>query len=301
MRQVVTEVVELAHGVRVLIITGLSGAGKTVAVQSLEDLGFFCVDNLPPALIPKFGELVRQSADSVQRVALVCDTRGGEFFKDLFRALDELEEYEIPYQILYLEADDDSLVRRYKASRRRHPSAHRGRLLDGITHERELLEDVRRRADLVLDTSRLRPADLKDLLTHHVQASAEDAGMAVHVVSFGFKYGIPIDADLVFDVRFLPNPYYVDHLRLRTGCDRDVYDYVMRSPETVRFMAKLLDLLDFLVPEYTREGKAQLVIAIGCTGGRHRSVALGERLREHLQQTRPVTVEHRDVARDGER
>lgn len=294
-------VVELAHGVRVLIITGLSGAGKTVAVQSLEDLGFFCVDNLPPALIPKFGELVRQSADSVQRVALVCDTRGGEFFKDLFQALDELEEYEIPYQIIYLEADDDSLVRRYKASRRRHPSAHKGRLLDGITHERELLEDVRRRADLVLDTSRLRPADLKDLLTHHVQVAAEDTGMTVHVVSFGFKYGIPIDADLVFDVRFLPNPYYVDHLRLRTGCDRDVYDFVMRSPETERFMAKLLDMLDFLVPEYTREGKAQLVIAIGCTGGRHRSVAIGERLREHLQKTRPVTVEHRDVARDGER
>lgn len=294
-------VVELAHGVRVLIITGLSGAGKTVAVQSLEDLGFFCVDNLPPALIPKFGELVRQSADRVQRVALVCDTRGGEFFKDLFSALDDLEEYEIPYQIIYLEADDDSLVGRYKASRRRHPSAHKGRPLDGITHERELLEEVRRRADLVLDTSHLRPADLKDILTHHVQEAAEESGLAVHVVSFGFKYGIPIDADLVFDVRFLPNPHYVDHLRMRTGCDRDVYDYVMKWPETQQFMAKLLDMLDFLVPQYTREGKAQLVIGVGCTGGRHRSVAIGERLREHLQKTRAVTVEHRDVARDGER
>ena len=293
--------VKLAHSVRIWIITGLSGAGKTVAVQSLEDLGFFCVDNLPPALIPKFGELVRQSADRLQRAALVCDTRGGEFFKDLFQALDDLEEYGIPYQIIYLEADDDSLVRRYKASRRRHPSAHRGRLLDGIAHERALLEEVRRRADLVLDTSRLRPTDLKDLLTHHVQAAAQGGGLELHVVSFGFKYGIPIDADLVFDVRFLPNPYYVDELRMRTGCDRDVYDYVMKWPETQQFTAKLFDMLDFLIPEYTREGKAQLVIGIGCTGGRHRSVAVGERLREHLQKTRAVTVEHRDVARDGER
>lgn len=292
----------MAAGLRVLIITGMSGAGKTVAVQSLEDLGFFCVDNLPPALIPKFSELVRQSSDTPRKIALVCDVRGGEFFPALTSALDSLDEFGVPYKVLYLEADDDSLVRRYKSSRRRHPSAPAlGRVLEGIQRERAVLEDIRARADLVLDTSRLRPSELKDTLASHFASDPERERLTVNLVSFGFKYGLPIDADLVFDVRFLPNPYYVETLRGRTGCDRDVYEYVMNSPDTQTFMAKLIDLTEFLLPQYGKEGKAQLILGIGCTGGRHRSVAIAERLRDHLQRAYPVVVEHRDVAKDGER
>lgn len=286
-----------------VIITGMSGAGKTVAVQSLEDLGFFCVDNLPPALIPKFGELVRQSSGNVRRVGLVCDLRGGAFFGALFDALTELEEHvEIEYQILYLEADDETLVRRYKASRRKHPLAPaHGRVVDGIARERHLLEEVRARADIVLNTSRLRPIELKEIMSKHFRSAETGTGMSVNIISFGFKYGLPIDADLVFDVRFLPNPYYIDSLRPRSGEDPLVYEYVMKWPETVQFMDRLRELIDFLMPQFIKEGKAQVVIGVGCTGGRHRSVAIAEGLREHLQKTLPVTVAHRDVGKDGER
>ncbi len=284
---------------RLVIITGLSGAGKTVALRSLEDLGYFCVDNFPPALIPKFSELVQQSTDSVRRIALVCDLRGGEFFAALFDSLRELEERQIAYHILYLEADDDVLVRRYKASRRRHPLSKEGRITEGIAKERTLLESVRQRAHLVVNTSEMKPAELKDILAQRL-STVRPGELIVHIVSFGFKYGLPIDADLVFDVRFLPNPYYLDSLRKRTGQDPAVYDYVMQWPATKEFMTRLLDMVDFLVPQYQREGKPQVVIGIGCTGGRHRSVALAERLREHIQTTQKVTIVHRDIAKDSE-
>ncbi|PWI57621.1 RNase adapter RapZ [Sulfoacidibacillus thermotolerans] len=293
----------MGQGVRMLIITGMSGAGKTVAVQCLEDLGFFCVDNLPPALISKFSELLRQSDGAIKRVALVCDPRGGEFFKTLFAALAELEEQSgMDYQILYLEADDETLVRRYKASRRRHPMApEHGRIVDGILRERQLLAEVRERADLVINTSRLTPAELKDILAKHYGTFSASERMTVNVLSFGFKYGLPIDADLVFDVRFLPNPYYVDTLRPRTGQDPEVYDYVMQWPATQEFLKKLLEMVDFLLPQYIKEGKSQIVVGIGCTGGRHRSVAIAERLREHLQKSYVVMVSHRDLDKEGER
>ncbi|MCY0876059.1 MAG: RNase adapter RapZ [Firmicutes bacterium] len=292
----------MAHSTRMVIITGLSGAGKTVAVQSLEDLGFFCVDNLPPALIGKFSELVRQSGESLRRVALVCDLRGGEFFHALFDELSVLDESQIDYQIVFLEADDETLVRRYKASRRRHPQApESGRILDGITRERAQLDELRGRADLVLNTSRMKAQELKEVFVNRFCKPDEYDALTVHIISFGFKYGLPIDADLVFDVRFLPNPYYVDALRSRTGQDPEVYDYVMRWPATQAFMTKLLDMVDFLIPQYTHEGKSQIILGIGCTGGRHRSVAIAERLREHLQLNYTVAVAHRDLGKDGER
>ena len=285
---------------RLVIITGLSGAGKTVALRSLEDLGFFCVDNFPPALIPKFSELVQQSTDSVRRIALVCDLRGGEFFAALFDALRELENHQIAYHILYLEADDEVLVRRYKASRRRHPLSQDGRITDGIARERDMLESVRQRAHLIVNTSQMKPTELKDMLAERL-STVHPGELTIHIVSFGFKYGLPIDADLVFDVRFLPNPYYLDSLRPRTGQDASVYDYVMQWPATKDFMARLLDMVDFLMPQYQREGKPQVVIGIGCTGGRHRSVAIAECLRDHVQKTQKVTVVHRDIAKDSER
>ncbi|MHB1627778.1 MAG: RNase adapter RapZ [Bacilli bacterium] len=293
----------MAQAIRMLIITGMSGAGKTVAVQCLEDMGFFCVDNLPPALILKFSELVRQSDGSVRRVALVCDLRGGEFFSALFGALKDLEEQnQLEYQIIFLEADDETLVRRYKTSRRKHPLApDHGRIVDGIARERKMLADMRNRADLVLNTSRLRPLELKEILANRYQGVDDGETLSVNVISFGFKYGIPIDADLVFDVRFLPNPYYIDTLRLRSGRDPDVYDYVMKWPTTKKFMEKLLDLTDFLLPQYVKEGKKQVVVAVGCTGGRHRSVAIAENLREHLQRSFAVSVAHRDLGKDDER
>jgi UPF0042 nucleotide-binding protein len=281
-----------------LIITGLSGAGKTVAVQSLEDLGYFCIDNLPPALIPKFAELIVQSQGKIAKVALVCDIRGGDFFTTLFEALREIEEqYGIPYHILFLETNDETLVRRYKETRRRHPLAPDGRVIDGITKERKMLEEIRGRADIIIDTSNLKPQELKNSIVKRF-SSQEEQHPAITIVSFGFKYGIPIDADLVFDVRFLPNPYYVDSLRPKTGQDPEVYDYVMKWPTTKQFVEKLVDLIDFLLPQFKKEGKSQIVIGIGCTGGKHRSVAIAEMLFDHMRHEEGVQVSHRDMKKD---
>lgn len=292
----------MSQHVQLIIITGMSGAGKSVAIEFLEDMGYFCVDNLPPALIPKFSELIRQPGGKVKRAALVCDLRGGEFFDALLEALNELDGHpELEYQILYLEADDDTLVRRYKATRRKHPSApDSGRIVDGIDRERRILSEVRNHSTLVINTSRLRPAELRELLERQFRPSTNGQKISVHVLSFGFKYGLPIDADLIFDVRFLPNPYYVDELRVCTGQDQEVFDYVMKWPVTEEFLEKWIELLDFLLPQYLREGKPQVIIGIGCTGGRHRSVALAEYLRAHLQAEYPVTVVHRDVGKDTE-
>lgn len=287
------------RAINLLIITGMSGAGKTTAVQSLEDLGFFCVDNLPPILIPKFAELVRQSNGSIERIALVVDLRGREFFQRLAEAIDSLNEMEgITFQILYLDASDQALVTRYKATRRRHPLSPDGSPLEGIVAERRLLEEMKGRASQIIDTSQMTLAQLREKIVS--QYTHQGSQLTINVMSFGFKYGIPIDADLVFDVRFLPNPHYLDHLRPKNGCDPEVSEYVMKWSETKEFVTKLLDFLSFTLPHYQREGKSQLVIGIGCTGGKHRSVTIAEHIAEKFSADFPVRVTHRDIEKSRE-
>lgn len=281
---------------KLVIITGMSGAGKTVAMQSLEDLGYFCVDNLPPSLLPKFWELMKET-DKMDKIALVMDLRGREFFDSIQPALDELDNTNfITTKILFLEADDKVLVSRYKETRRHHPLEPNGSVLDGITAERELLSDLKGRSQLVINTSNMAPRELRERINNEFQTE-DKAVFNVQLMSFGFKYGIPIDADLVFDVRFLPNPHYIDKMRPLTGLDEDVYEYVMKWPETQTFLDKLVDLLMFTLPFYKREGKTQLVIAIGCTGGQHRSVALTEFVGKAIQQKYETTISHRDMKR----
>ncbi|MFD0589757.1 RNase adapter RapZ [Paenibacillus sp. GCM10027627] len=285
---------------KLVIITGMSGAGKTIAVQSLEDLGFFCVDNLPPVLIPKFAELIEQSNGKIGKVALVIDLRGREFFTALSESLSYIKDHHtISCEILFLDARDEVLVQRYKESRRRHPLAPQGLPLEGIHNERRMLEDLKGSASQVIDTSNLKPLQLKERIISHF-TNLEQSNLSVNVTSFGFKYGIPIDADLIYDVRFLPNPHYVEQLRPNTGQHPDVYDYVMKWPETQQFLSKLLDMLQFLIPLYRKEGKSQVVIGIGCTGGKHRSVAIAEYLGRMLgaSDTERVRVSHRDSERD---
>lgn len=288
---------------KLIIITGMSGAGKTTVVQSLEDLGFFCIDNLPPILIPKFAELIEQSNGKIAKVALVIDLRGREFFTSLNESLQYLKEnYTLDYEILFLDANDDTLVRRYKETRRRHPLAQEGLVLEGIHAERKMLEDLKGQATQIIDTSNLRLSDLKQKITSQFTKIREHS-IYINVVSFGYKYGVPIDADLLFDVRFLPNPYYVEELRKLSGQDPKVYDYVMKWPETKTFLTKLLDMLQYLIPNYRKEGKSQVVIGIGCTGGMHRSVAIAEYLGNMLGngETEIVRVTHRDAGRDVKR
>lgn len=280
-----------------VIITGLSGAGKSVALQSFEDLGFFCIDNLPPALISKMGDLVAHSDGKVSKVALVCDLRAQAFEKELFEAIKELDEKDgFTCEVVYLEADDQVLVRRYKESRRRHPLALEGRIPEGISKERRKLDEMRGRADWIIDTGNTKPAQLKSMIMDRY-AVRDQAHLTVNIVSFGFKHGVPIDADLLFDVRFLPNPFYVDHLRPLTGLHEEVSSYVMKWPVAQQFTDKLIDMVDFLLPHYQKEGKQQVVIAIGCTGGQHRSVTIAEVLSEHLKKSQDLKVIHRDCVK----
>lgn len=284
---------------RLVIVTGMSGAGKTLAIHILEDLGFFCVDNLPPTLIPKFAELCAQSARKINSIALVVDIRGGEFFDALSEVLQELEEGGIDFEILFLEASDESLVRRYKESRRRHPLGNHGEILRNIREERVRLEDLRGKANKIIDTSNLTRQHLKEEITRYFEATVErESRFLITVVSFGYKYGIPIDSDLVIDVRFLPNPFYIEELRPLTGNDSRVQNYVIDSDVTREFIAKFFGFIDFLIPQYIEEGKTSLMIAIGCTGGKHRSVTLANRLEEFLiQKNYRVAVRHRDISR----
>jgi RNase adapter protein RapZ len=283
------------NGIQLVIITGMSGAGKTVAIQSFEDLGFFCVDNLPPTLLPKFLELMKESGNKMNKVALVMDLRGREFFDHLFKALDNLAESSwLTPQILFLEADDAALVSRYKETRRTHPLAPSERPLEGIHLERSLLEELKGRAQTIYNTSKLKPRELREkILTEY--SSDKTPIFSVNVMSFGFKHGLPIDADLVFDVRFLPNPHYIEHMRPKTGLDEEVSSYVLKWNETSKFLEKVTDLLSFMLPHYKREGKAQLVIAIGCTGGQHRSVALAEYIAKYFKDDYVTHVSHRDI------
>lgn len=281
---------------QIVIITGMSGAGKTVVIQSFEDLGFFCVDNLPPTLLPKFLELMKESENKMNKVALGMDLRGREFFDDLFTALDDLSNSWVVPKILFLDADDSALVRRYKETRRVHPLAPSGLPLEGIKLEREMLEELKGRAQIIYNTSQSSPRELREKILKEFSVNKQSI-FTVNVMSFGFKHGLPIDADLVFDVRFLPNPHYVEHMRPKTGLDVEVSSYVLKWTETGQFLEKIIDLLMFMLPQYKREGKSQLVIAIGCTGGQHRSVALAEYIGHHFEKEYNIAIAHRDMER----
>ena len=280
---------------KLLIITGMSGAGKTVAVRSFEDLGYYCVDNLPPALLPKFLELMRDSTNNIRKVALVMDLRGREFFDSLFEALDGLSKEEwLEEHIIFFDAEDETLVSRYKETRRSHPLSVGGLPLDGIKKERKILDELRGRAQRIINTTTLKPKELREKIVD-LYADENQEVFSVHFVSFGFKYGSVIDADLVFDVRFLPNPHYISHLQPLTGLNQEVSSYVFKWADTQTFNEKVLDLLKFMLPQYKKEGKSQLVVAIGCTGGQHRSVAITEYFAKELSSQYITHITHRDI------
>lgn len=288
---------------RFVIVTGLSGAGKTQAIRCLEDLGYFCVDNLPPTLIKKFAEACFQTEGKIDRVALVIDIRGGEFFDNLFQNLKEIQKCGYDYEILYLDASDEILIKRYKESRRKHPLAPQGRILTGIELEKNKLKEIRNRADNVIDTSKLSTRELREKITEiYVKEGQIETQIIITVLSFGFKYGIPVDSDLVFDVRFLPNPFYIPELKYFSGNDAPVRDYVLSFEETQVFVDKLDDMLKYLIPKYLKEGKRQLIVSIGCTGGRHRSVTIANSIYNKLAQDGYNTnIEHRDIDEDFNR
>ncbi|HWI54504.1 MAG TPA: RNase adapter RapZ [Desulfobacteria bacterium] len=279
-----------------VIVTGLSGAGKSQAIWCLEDLGFFCIDNLPPALIPKFAELCTQSEGKINKIALVVDIRGGDFFDSVYESLEHLKALGIKCEILFLEASDETLVRRFKESRRPHPLSPEGQILEGIKEERSRLGELKGKADKIIDTSNLSNKHLKEQIKAMYGTEENEHNLNITVMSFGYKHGIPMDADLVFDVRFLPNPHYIESLRPLTGNHKDIQDYVMNSAISKTFMKRFSDLIKFLIPHYVNEGKSSLVIAIGCTGGRHRSVTLANKLAEILEQLDyKVNKRHRDI------
>jgi RNase adapter protein RapZ len=285
---------------RFVIITGLSGAGKSQAVRCLEDLGYFCVDNLPATLIPKFADVCAQTDGKIDKIALVIDIRGGKFFDDLFESLKYFKEQSFKYEILFLDANDETLIMRFKESRRKHPLAPDGRILNGITMERNRLKELKDRASNIIDTTKLSPRELRDKLTGIYSDEGQiENKLMITVLSFGFKYGIPVDSDLVFDVRFLPNPFYIPELKPFSGNDKPVRDYVFNFEETNTFVDKLEDMVEFLLPHYLKEGKRQLIVSIGCTGGRHRSVAIANETFRRLQNHgHKVNIDHRDIHED---
>ena len=285
---------------RFVIVTGLSGAGKTQATSSLEDLGYFCVDNLPPTLISKFAEACMQSGGNIEKVALVIDIRGGVFFDDFFDTLNYLKRNEFKYEILFLDASDEVLIKRFKETRRSHPLSPDGRVLTGITQEREKLREIKNIADIIIDTSKYEIRHLREKINEtYGDNKNPERQLSLTVLSFGFKYGIPVDSDLVFDVRFIPNPFYIPELKEYSGNDAPVKEYVLKQSETVTFIDKLIDMLKYLIPNHRKEGKRQLIISIGCTGGRHRSVAIANEIHRRLNEVNyNAKIEHRDVAED---
>jgi len=283
-----------------VVITGMSGAGKSQAVKCLEDVGFFCVDNLPPTLIPTFAELCLQSEKRIDRVALVVDVREGEFLGDLSRTLEDLKKEGHFVQVIFLDASDEALIRRFSETRRPHPLALSGVVPDGIRVERELLASLKARADLIIDTSPLTVHELRKLLFNtFLDFHPKAPKTAFSFVSFGYKFGLPYESDLVFDVRVLPNPHFVQELKPLTGQDLPVADYLLGFPQTRAFLEKIVDFIRFALPLYIQEGKAYLTIAIGCTGGQHRSVFIAEELAKTLRQDGyEVSVRHRDIAKE---
>lgn len=278
------------------VITGMSGAGKSQTIKYMEDMGFYYVDNMPPKLFAKFAEICASSDSTITKVAFAIDTRGGVLFSELLECIEEFERTIGKCDIVFLDASTNCLVKRYKETRRMHPLAKGGNLIEGIENEREMLKEVKGRADIIIDTSNLLLKELRDRLKEYFLKDFDGDTMQVSVMSFGFKYGIPIDADLVFDVRFLPNPFYVPELKHKTGLDREVSDYVKNSDVTEKFLEKFLDLMNFLVPHYSEEGKSNLVVAVGCTGGKHRSVTVANELYSFLvSKGVSAYITHRDV------
>lgn len=286
---------------KLVIVTGMSGAGKGTAVKIMEDMGYYCVDNLPIPLVEQFVDFTLQSEDELEKVAVSIDIRNSNALSELEEVLERIRQKGIRFEILFLEADDSVLVKRYKETRRSHPLAGGGRIDKGIGLERKKLAFLKEQADYIIDTSRLLQRELKAELERIFVRDEDYRNLYITVLSFGFKYGIPTDSDLVFDVRFLPNPYYVDELRSLTGQDEGVFDYVMDNEIARQFAAKLDDMVKFLIPNYAKEGKTSLVIAIGCTGGKHRSVTLARVLYDRLIETREygIRLEHRDIGKDA--
>lgn len=284
---------------RFVIVTGMSGGGKSTAIHMLEDAGYYCVDNLPLSLIEKFTELITMPESEITKVCIGLDVRAGQRFGEAADIIANLKEKGIPVEILYMDASDRVLVKRYKESRRLHPLSQPGdRVEDGINRERKMLKEIFKMADYVMDTSNLLTRELREEIDRIFVNNEEYNSLMVNILSFGFKYGIPVDADLVFDVRFLPNPYYIDELKTQTGNDKGVQDYVKSFPECGEFCDKLTDMLEFLIPGYIREGKYQLVVAIGCTGGQHRSVTIANEIYARLKDKGGkygLKLSHRDV------
>lgn len=279
-----------------VVITGMSGAGKSQTVKYMEDMGYYCVDNMPPKLFTKFAEICSSSDSTITKVAFAIDTRGGVLFSELIECIDDFEKNIGSCDLLFLDANTDSLVKRYKETRRMHPLAKNGNLIEGIEKEREMLCNVKKRADFVIDTSDLKPKELRDKLKEVFDIETGAEAMQVNILSFGFKYGLPIDADLVFDVRFLPNPFYIPELKEKTGLDRGVSDYVKNSAVTEEFLKKLMDMMQFLIPHYIEEGKSSLVVAVGCTGGKHRSVTVANELYSFVvSKGVNAFITHRDI------
>ena len=282
---------------RFVIVTGMSGGGKSTALRMLEDAGFYCVDNLPVLLIEKFVELIATPGGEVTKVALGLDVRADQAFEDVEKILEKLKENGYVFEILFMEANNRTLLKRYKETRRVHPLSQGGRIEDGINRERRILSNIREKSDYVIDSSNLLTRELKEEIDRIFVQNKEYNSLMITVLSFGFKYGIPADADLVFDVRFLPNPYYIDELKHKTGNEQEVQDYVMGFPEAHIFIDKLTDMIGFLIPNYVKERKYQLVVAIGCTGGKHRSVTLANKLYERMKGKGKygIKIVHRDV------
>lgn len=284
---------------RFVIVTGMSGAGKSTVLKFLEDINFFCVDNLPPALIPKFAELCYEQGGEIDKVAMGIDIRGGKLFSDLFSVLSTLQGLGYDYEILFLDAAEKTLIKRYKESRRSHPLSKGGSIAEGIAKERQMLEEVKKKATYIIETSHILTRELKEQINRIFLENQKFESLIITVCSFGFKYGIPVDSDLVFDVRFLPNPFYIQELKELTGNDAPVYDYVMSFEESNIFLDKLTDMLEFLIPQYIKEGKNQLIIGIGCTGGKHRSVTLANALYKKLyEKNHNILLKHNDIEKD---
>lgn len=285
---------------RLVVVTGMSGGGKATAMKMLEDAGYYCVDNLPVPLIPTFGALMASPGNEIQKAAVGLDIRSVKTFGDIAKTLDDLTAQNISFEVLFMDASDETLVRRYKETRRKHPvETESGALCDSIDKERKMLSAIKDRADYIFDTSSLLTRDLKKELDRIFVSSEDYNSLMVSIVSFGFKYGLPPDADLVFDVRFLPNPYYIEELKRKTGLDREVENYVCSFPEAGIFTDKLADMISFLIPNYVKEGKYRLVICIGCTGGKHRSVTVAGKLYEKLKDRGDygLSLVHRDIKR----
>lgn len=287
---------------RFVIVTGMSGAGKSTTLKMMEDMGYFCVDNLPIPLVPKLTELLLVPGGEITKIALGLDIRNGQNLNEMEHILNGMDGCGISYEVLFLDASDEALIKRYKETRRNHPLAGGGRVELGIAKERQKIEFLKQHAAYILDTSRMLTRELKAELNKIFVENKEYKNLYINVLSFGFKYGIPNDSDLVFDVRFLPNPYYIEELRPLSGNDQAVQDYVMENETAVKFLEKLTDMIEFLIPNYVAEGKHQLVIAIGCTGGKHRSVTLANALYQRLlvgEEAYGLKKEHRDIEKDA--